>query len=179
MKKLSVKAMTISSVFVSIAFVLSFIKIFSMPLGGSVTLCSMLFICLIGYMYGPKAGLISAFVYGLLQFIQKPEMYSPVQIIVDYALAFTALGLSGFVKVNKFRLQISYIVAITGRFVFSALSGYIFFREYTPEGWNPLYYTLCYNAGYIYAEGLITLIIISIPAVRLGIERIISSSQTE
>lgn len=178
-RKFTIKELTVCGVFLCIAFVLSFLKIFSMPLGGSVTLCSMLFITLIGYMYGPKAGLWTAFSYGILQFIQKPEMYTPLQVIIDYGFAFTALGLSGYFRGKKLSLQLGYLIAITGRFIFSAFSGYVFFSTYTPDGWNPIAYSICYNAYYIYAEGIISLVIISIPAVRRLIDRIIEESSTD
>ncbi len=176
MKNLSIKGLTGWGVSIAIAFVLSFIKLFSMPLGGSVTLCSMLFVCIIGYMYGPKAGLIAAFAYGVLQFVQKPEIYTPLQVIIDYVCAFTALGLSGFLKDKKFGLQLGYLLGVTGRFIFATISGFVFFGEYAPEGWNPIWYSACYNGGYIYVEAIITLIILCIPAVKTGIDKVVDMS---
>ena len=177
MNKLSVRGLTVCGVFVAVAFVLSFLRLFSLPLGGSVTLCSMLFVCIIGYMYGPKYGLIAAFTYGILQFVQNPEIYSIPQVTVDYFLAFTALGLSGFVNTKRLRLQLGYLLGITGRFFFATLSGYVFWGSYTPDGWNPLVYSVCYNGAYIYAEGIITLIILSIPAVKSLIDNIAAMSE--
>lgn len=176
MKKTSIKALAVCGVSIAVAFVLSFIKFLNLPFGGTITLCSMLFVCIIGYMFGPKYGLIGAFAYGILQFVQDPYFVTPIQVIVDYVLAFTALGLSGFVKSGKFRLQLGYLLGITGRFLFATLSGYVFFAEYAPEGWNPLLYSVAYNGAYIYAEGIITLVIISIPAVKKAIDRIAQMS---
>lgn len=176
MKKLSVKGLAICGICIAVAFVLSFIKFLSLPFGGSITLCSMLFVCIIGYMYGPKYGLISAFAYGLLQFIQDPYIVTPVQVIIDYFLAFTALGLSGFIKTGKYRLQIGYLLGITGRFICAVISGVVFFGEYAPEGWNVLVYSMAYNGLVIYVEGIITIIILCIPAVKNGIDRIVSMS---
>lgn len=179
MKKLSVKGLAVCGVCIAVAFVLSFIKLLHLPFGGSITLCSMLFVCIIGYMYGPKYGLISAFAYGILQFIQDPYIVTPIQVIIDYFLAFTALGLSGFVKNSKFGLQLGYLLGITGRFLFAVLSGVVFFAEYAPEGWNPLVYSMAYNGLVIYAEGIITLIILCIPAVKKGIDRVVEISIAE
>lgn len=176
MKKLSVKGLAVCGVCIAVAFVLSFIKLLSLPFGGTITLCSMLFVCIIGYMYGPKYSLVAAFVYGLLQFVQDPYIVTPFQVAVDYFFAFTALGLSGFVTKGKFRLQLGYLLGITGRFIFATLSGVIFFAEYAPEGWNPFLYSVCYNGLYIYVEGIITVIILSIPAVKKGIDRIVTAS---
>ena len=168
----SVKGLAVCGVCIALAFVLSFIKLFSAPLGGSVTLCSMFFICVIGYFYGWKYSLSAAFAYGLLQFIQKPEILSISQVLIDYFFAFTALGLSGFFKKNKYALYIGYLAGVTGRFIFASLSGYVFYAEYAPEGWNPLLYSICYNGAYIYVEAAITLIILAVPAVRHAIDRV-------
>lgn len=157
---------------IALAFVLSYVKLFSAPLGGSVTLCSMFFICIIGYFLGWKYSLSAALAYGILQFVQKPEILTPLQVIIDYGCAFTALGLSGFFKNTKSGLYTGYIAAVTGRFLFSTLSGYIFYAEYAPEGWNALLYSACYNVAYIYIEAAITLAILLIPAVRHAIDRV-------
>ena len=171
-RSFSVKGLAVCGVCIAVAFILSYVKLFHMPLGGSVTLCSMFFVCVTGYMYGWKYSLPAAFAYSLLQFVQEPEIYTPIQVIVDYFLAFTALGLSGFFQKGKWSLYAGYIVGITGRFVFSTLSGYVFYAEYAPEGWNPLWYSICYNGAYTYAEAAITLAILAIPAVRKAIDRV-------
>ena len=126
----------------------------------------MLFIVLIGYWYGPKAGLMTGFAYGLLQFIIEPVFYTIPQLIVDYPLAFGALGLSGFFSNRKHGLQLGYIAGILGRLVFAWLSGVIFFASYASSyNMSAPVYSLVYNGSYIFAEGIITLIIISIPSV--------------
>lgn len=157
---------------IALATVTSYIKVWEMPMGGSVTLLSMLFICLIGYWFGPKYGLITGAAYGILQFIIDPYMLSVPQVLFDYPLAFGALGLSGFFSNKKYGLQIGYIVGVLGRFVFSTLSGVIFFASYAPEGMNPWVYSILYQGTYLGAEGIITLIIISIPPVAKGLERV-------
>ena len=57
-KKIDVKALTISSLLIAIAVVLSNIKIFTMPQGGSVTLLSLLPIAVITYLYGTKRSVL-------------------------------------------------------------------------------------------------------------------------
>ena len=171
-RSFSTRGLAVCGVCIALAFVLSFVRLFSAPLGGSVTLCSMFFICIIGYLYGWKYSLTAALAYGLLQFIQKPEIYAPAQVVIDYFCAFTALGLSGFFRNRKTGLYIGYIAGVTGRFIFSSISGYVFFAEYAPEGWNPLIYSICYNGSYLYIEAAITLLILVIPAVEHAVERI-------
>lgn len=150
---------------IALAMVTSYIKVWEMPMGGSVTLLSMLFICLIGYWFGPRYGLITGIAYGILQFVVDPYMVSLPQVLFDYPLAFGALGLSGFFSDKKYGLQIGYVAGVLGRFVFSTLSGVIFFASYAPEGMNPWVYSSLYQGTYLGAEGIVTLIILSIPPV--------------
>ena len=76
-----------------------------------------------------------------------------------------------FYKSNHALLK-GYIIAVIGRYVFAVLSGFIFFAEYAWAGWSPLAYSLVYNGIYIGAEAILTIIIISIPAVKKGFERV-------
>ena len=86
------KKLVFSAMGIALAMVTSYIKVWEMPMGGSITLMSMLFICLIGYWFGPKYGLLAGAAYGLLQFIVDPYMLTNPQEILDYPLAFGALG---------------------------------------------------------------------------------------
>lgn len=172
-KKFSTRQLVFSSVAMALAIVTSMLKIFELPLGGSVTLFSMLFIVLIGYWYGPKAGLMTGFAYGLLQFVLDPVFYSIPQMIVDYPLAFGALGLSGFFSEKKYGLFLGYITGILGRFVFAFLSGLLFFAAYAEgSGMSAPLYSFCYNGSYIAVEGILTLLILCIPPVKNGLNYI-------
>lgn len=159
------KKLVYSALGIALALVTSYIKLWEMPMGGSVTLLSMLFICLIGYWYGLKYGLIAGIAFGLLQFVIDPYMISVPQVILDYPLAFGALGLSGLFCDKRFGLQIGYVLGVIGRFVCSTLSGVIFFADYAPEGINPWVYSIAYQGSYLGVELLLTLIVISIPPV--------------
>ena len=66
---LSIKQLVISAVCVALATVLSMLKIYEFPFGGSITAFSMLFICIPGIIYGLPIGLLSGLVYGIVQFI--------------------------------------------------------------------------------------------------------------
>lgn len=162
-----------SSVSIALAFVLSFVKIIDMPLGGAVTLCSMLFVCLPGCLFGIKMGLCASVAYGILQFVFGGYMISIPQVICDYLLAFGSLGLSGLFYSKKYGLQLGYLAGILGRFFFSFLSGVIFFGMYAADyGMNAYAYSFLYNGAYIGLEGIITLVLISIPPVNKGLNYI-------
>lgn len=176
--RFSTKQLVFSAIAMALALVTSMIKLFSLPLGGSVTLMSMLFIVLIGYWYGPKAGIMTGFAYGLLQFVIEPVFYTVPQLITDYPLAFGALGLAGFFRNKKYGLQIGYVVALLGRLFFAWLSGVVFFASYADgTGMNVPVYSLVYNGSYIFAEGIITVIIISVPAVNKVLNHIKALAQ--
>lgn len=177
-KILTTKQLVYSAVAIALAIVCSMIKFSSLPMGGSITLFSMLFIVLIGYWYGPSVGIMTAVAYGLLQFVLEPIFYTLPQMLIDYPLAFGALGLSGFFHKKKFGLQIGYIVGVIGRYVFAVISGYVFFGAYAPEGTPAIVYSLTYNATYIVPEAIVTLILISIPAVSKALSIVKSRSTT-
>ena len=166
------KQLVFSSAAVALATVCSMIKLFEMPMGGSVTMMSMLFIVLIAYWYGPYVGIMTATAYGLVQFVLEPIFYTIPQMLLDYPLAFGALGVAGFFHKNKYGLQVGYIAAVIGRFFFAVLSGYIFFASYAPEGMHPLIYSIAYQASYLIPEMIVTLVIISIPNVAKALSRV-------
>lgn len=165
-KRITTRQIMFSAMAMALATVTSMIKLFDAPMGGSVTLCSMLFIVLIGYWYGPNVGILTGVAYGMLQLIIDPYILSLPQMIVDYPLAFGALGMSGFFANSKNGLQKGYLLGIFGRWIFAFLSGYIFFAYYAWDGWNPAAYSAVYNLSYIGIEGVITLILISLPPVK-------------
>ena len=165
-KKVSAKQLAFAAVALALATVCSNIRLFRLPMGGAVTLFSMLIVTLIGYWYGSAVGLMAAVAYGLLQMIFDTYVVSLPQVLLDYPLAFGALGLSGFFSEKKNGLIIGYLVGITGRFLFSVLSGVVFFGMYAPEGMSPLAYSAAYNGSLIYGEGILTILILMIPAVK-------------
>ena len=171
-KHLSARQLAFCGMSVALATVTAFIKVFSFPTGGSITLLSMFFVCFIGYLYGARIGILSAVAYGILQLVIEPKIYFPMQILIDYVLAFGALGISGFFSKKKWGIVIGYLAGIFGRFVFSAISGAVFFGEYAWEGWNPVAYSIVYNAIYIFAEGAITVLILLVPTVRTQLQRV-------
>ena len=157
---------TTTALMVALAMILDQIKLFSMPQGGSVTLFSILPIVVCGYLLGTRRGVMAGFCVGLINLIFGPYVIHPVQLLLDYPVAFGALGLSGLTANMKNGLTKGYIVGIIGRYICAVLSGVIFFGEYAPEGFNAWTWSLWYNLTYLAAEGVITLIVINIPAVK-------------
>lgn len=160
------KRLIFSAVAMALAYVTSFIKLIDMPMGGSVTLLSMFFICLAGYWYGLGAGLLTAIAYGCLQLVTGPYIISIPQLLTDYIFAFGALGLSGIFSEKKHGLILGYLTGVTGRFVFTFLSGMIFFGSYAAD-YNMVapVYSFLYNGAYLGLEALITVAVVMVPPV--------------
>lgn len=174
--KINSKKLAFAGISLALAFITSYIK-FEMPMGGSVTLFSMFFICFIGYLYGVNIAFITAFAYSLLQFIQSGGSYflTPFQTCCDYFFAFTALGLAGFMYKKKNGLVTGYILACLVRGLFHTIGGYLYWMDYMPD-WFPTsltsVYSIVYNYSYILTEMVITLIVINIPPVKKALYRI-------
>ena len=170
--KLTVKQLAFCALAIALGTVLSNIKVFHFPTGGSITLLSMLMIALPGYWFGLGAGIMTGVAYGILQLLIDPYVLYPMQLVVDYILAFGALGLSGLFVNAKNGLIKGYLAGVVGRYVFAVISGWIFFGAYAWEGWDPLPYSLAYNAIYIFAEAAITVAILCIPPVKDALARV-------
>lgn len=171
-RKTTTKQLVFSSAAIALAMVASMIKLFEMPMGGSVTLLSMLFLVLIGYWYGPYAGIMASAACGLLQFAMEPIFCTLPQMLTDYPLAFGALGLSGFFRKQKHGLVKGYIAGVLGRYFFSFLSGILFFAAYAPDTMAAPIYSLVYNGSFLGAEAVITLAVISLPPVANGLAQV-------
>lgn len=171
-QKLQTRQLVFCSSAMALAMITSFIKIATLPYGGSVTLFSMMFICLIGYIYGARTGVMTGAAYGILRFIIKSNIYAPFQVLIDYPLAFGVLGLSGLFSGKKHGLVAGYAAGVTCRYLCHVVSGYIFFSSYTPEGMNPMIYTLGYNATYILPEMILTIVVLQFPSVVRAIRQV-------
>jgi len=172
-KRMQTKALVFSATAIALAMITSFLKLFEAPMGGSVTLFSMLFICCIGYWYGLKTGIMAGLAYGLLQLISDPYIISLPQMITDYPLAFGALGLSGLFRNQRYGLMKGYLAGVLGRYFFAFLSGLIFFGSYAEgSGMSAPVYSLAYNGSYLGCEAAVTLVVLAIPAVQKAFARV-------
>ena len=177
--KMNIHSMTTISLAISLAFLLSFITPFSMPQGGSVTFMSMFVVSLIGFWFGPAIGITAGLSYGLLQTIQGVWIIHPIQFLLDYPIAFSMLGLSGFFRNMKFGMQIGFVVAATGRFIISTIAGFYWLQGTYDNFIATLISSAIYNSLYIFPEIIGTLIIISIPSVLGAINKLTDSVKKE
>lgn len=161
--KTNLRALTETAVLVAIAFVLSFFK-FELwwPNGGSVTPVSMLFILVIGIRRGPVWGVGGALAYSLLQMLQGGISQPPTQtafdyvlvILLDYVIAFTVLGLSGFFSKKKNGILYAGPVCLFLRFLCHFVSGIIVWSSWVRDD---VLFSLSYNGSYMGVELLLTM----------------------
>ena len=168
--KITTRMLVQGALCIALAFVLSYIKLFSMPMGGSITLFSMLPIFVFAWMYGPAAGLLAGFAYSLLQVVQGAYVVHPVQFVLDYFLSFTVLGLAGF-----FPKSLALGAGVGGfcRMLCGVLSGAIFFADSAAAGYaNAWAYSFMYNFTTIGVDTILCVIAALIPAVSKAAVRI-------
>jgi thiamine transporter len=162
------KILAYGAIAIAASFVLSYIRLFRFPNGGSVTVASMLPLFIFAYIAGPRAGMMAGMCLGMLQFIQDAYFVHWTQFLLDYPIAFALLGLAGLCGKNIF---VGAFLGSFGRFICHFLSGVVFFAEYAGEQ-NVFLYSLIYNGSYILPDMIICLAILAIPSVRSAITQL-------
>ena len=155
---------------ITLAFVLSYFKLFSLPFGGTITLVSMLPVFAYAAYFGPVYGFTAAFAFSLLQVIQGAYIVHPVQFVLDYFVAFTCLGIASFFPKN---LPLGSAVAGLSRMLASTVSGAIFFKDagFSYGFANPWVYSLIYNGLTIGVDTLLCVAVAALPPVKRLFER--------
>lgn len=165
----STKMLALGAVCMALSNVLSMIKLFDMPQGGSVTPASMLPLMLFAYVYGVGPGMTVGAVYGVMQFMIEPYFLSVPQMLLDYPIAFAMVGLAGLFSKNENRalgLSLGVVLGSLGRFVAAVLSGVVFFAEYAGDQ-NPWVYSIGYNGAYMLPECIICVVLALAVGLRL------------
>ncbi|MCH5303298.1 MAG: energy-coupled thiamine transporter ThiT [Ruminococcus sp.] len=168
MKKKRVLMLTETAILIALATVLSMVKLFDLPYGGSITAFSMVPIMVVAFRYGTKWGLLAGFVNSLIQLLLGANNLSyatspaaAVAIIMfDYVLAFSFIGLAGvFSKVIKDK-PISAVAGATLvcaiRYISHVISGCTVWAGISIPTTAALLYSLSYNATYMIPETIIS-----------------------
>jgi probable proton-coupled thiamine transporter yuaJ len=150
-----------AGVAIAIAQVLSFITLFHMPQGGSIKAASLVPLMIFAYRWGGTRGIWAGVVYGVLHFLLgfKSSIHY-LSIILDYLVAYGAIGVCGYFKDNMTGLVSGSIVAIALRWFTSVTSGAVVFASYAPQGQNPWIYSMIYNASYMVPDGILNIIVL-------------------
>ena len=165
-----------SAIFIALATILSFLPVYEMPFGGSVTLASMLPILFIGLKFGYKWGICSSVLYAFIQLAQalvKGNVFIycvtagavVICVLFDYLVPFSILGFSAFAKgkntkkINILKVCITFGILILIRFLCHFITGVVIWKQWAPEGMGPALYSFVYNGQYMLPELIITLVI--------------------
>jgi len=158
------------AIMVGLATALSFVKIIEMPWGGSVTVLSMLPICLLSIKRGVRWGAGAAFVYSVIQLILDIKYLSYANtflvaaaiLMFDYIVPFTGLGLAGLFRKNGFEGQMLGVVsAVLFRFLCHFFTGIVIWGQWREGMWLDVpawVYSLAYNSAYMLPETVFTAI---------------------
>jgi len=176
-KRLSTNLSTLTecAIMLALSFALSYAKLFEMPMGGSVTVASMLPVMLISIKYGIGTGLATCFTYSLTQLLQAlasanvfPYCETPgtlvLCILFDYVVPFTLLGLAGLfhkIKLTK-NTELNVYIGITSvvllRFVCHFITGVAIWGQWAPDGMGKYLYSFLYNGGFLSLDFLICIV---------------------
>jgi len=161
MKKMSTRMLVEAGIMIALAQILSYVKIYQAPFGGSVTAGSMLPIIIYAIRWGTKPGMLVGLVFGFLQFLLGTNFsYHPLVIFLDYIFAFGALGFAGLFRKNIYTIIASIFIAMIGRFTFHFISGVVFWYIYAPEGMNIYLYSFVYNGSFMLPEFIISTVLV-------------------
>ena len=134
------KSIVYAAICIALSFGLSYIKLFPMPAGGSVTFVSLLPLAVYSYMFGVRKGVLAGFIYGILQAVQDPWIIHPAQFLLDYLIAFSFIGFAGLFKdigLFKEKQLLNFVLgcfsAAFFRYLSSALAGTFAFHSWMPS----------------------------------------------
>ena len=170
--KWDTRKLTYGAVCIALSFILSYIRLWKMPNGGSITAASMLPMLAYGYMAGPMWGLIAGIAYAVLQFLQESYFLSLPQFLFDYIFPFIAISaLSGVFKTKnkKVDLYLGFSLAILARYLCHVFAGIVFWAEYAP--YNPILYSFAYNS-FVFIDAIPCFILISFPKIQALFKRL-------
>ena len=171
MRNKRVIAMVECAIMIALATVLSVLKIVDMPVGGSVTLASMLPIVIVAYRHGIGYGMASGLVASLLQLLLGFENFSYVTgwssvialAIFDYLLAYVFFGLGSIFRRVIKRPALAILAGISLgnviRYICHVISGATIWAGLPIPDAASLSYSLSYNAVYMIPELIISALI--------------------
>ena len=163
--KITLRALCEGAIFVALAQVLGYIKLFELPQGGSVGIGMLpIFIYCARWGFGP--GMLASFAYSVLQLLlDGAYAWGWQSILGDYILAFTVLGFAGLFHKQKYGFFIGSAVGSAARFIVHYLTGVLVWGEYMPETFfgmtmtTPWFYSALYNGSYMALDLVMCLLV--------------------
>ena len=164
-KNLTLRALTEGAIFVALAQILSYLKLFELPQGGSITVAMLpIFLYCARWGFGP--GILASFVYSVLQLLlDGAYAWGWQSMLGDYIVAFTALGFAGLFHKQHYGFFTGTVVGSLARFLVPYLVGVCVWGEYMPESFfgmtmtTPWFYSFLYNGSYMLVDMVICLVV--------------------
>lgn len=182
-----IHVLTESAIMIALATVLSMLKVWEAPYGGSVTVLSMTPIIILSMRRGVKAGLFAGFAHSLIQLLLglNNVSYIPtptgmlICVLTDYILPFTLLGLGGIFRNVQFSgndtlnlflaTALGALLVCALRFACHVISGAVIWYALDLEWYadnpdhivfryGPWMFSMIYNGGYMLPETITTVI---------------------
>ncbi len=163
--RFTLRALTEGAVFVALAQIISYLKLFELPQGGSITVAMLpIFLYCARWGFGP--GMLASFVYSLLQlFLDGAYAWGWQSMLGDYIVAFTVLGLAGLFHGQQYGFFVGIVVGSLARFLVHYVVGATVWAEYMPETFfgltmhSPWFYSMLYNGSYMLIDMFLCLVI--------------------
>lgn len=155
-KQWDIRVLAEIGVAAALGLILGMLRLYRGPQGGSITL-QMVPIFVVSFRHGVGPGAWAGTTMGILKLLLGAQIVHPLQLVMDYILPFALLGLAGLFGR---RPALGVAVGSGARYVVHVLAGAIFWAAYAPEGMNPWFYSITYNAGYLIPSAVLSGIVI-------------------
>ena len=168
MKKKSRVALRVlceGALMVALAQILSYLKLWELPQGGSVTIGMFpIFLFCIRWGFGP--GMLASVVFSVLQLVlDGAYAYSWQSMLGDYIVAFSVLGVAGLFARMKGGFFLGSIAGCVARFLVHWIVGATFWAESMPDRFfgmtmtSPWFYSALYNGCFMLLDLVMILVI--------------------
>ena len=170
MRNNKIRMLCEGAVFLALAQILSYIKLYEFPNGGSIDCCAMLPIVLFAVRWGAGWGTLVGFVYGLLQyFLGNGIAIDWTSMIADYLIAYLLLGLgAGLFHGRKYGVYLGAVCGGVLRFLAHYVVGAVIWGKYMPESFfgmtmtSPWFYSFLYNVSYMLPDIILVVILFAV-----------------
>ena len=170
MRNQKIRMLCEAAVFLALAQILSYIKLYEFPNGGSIDCAAMLPVILFAVRWGLGWGTLVGFVYGLMQyFLGNGIAIDWTTMIADYLIAYLLLGLgAGLFHRRKYGVYFGAVCGGVLRFLAHYVVGAVIWGKYMPDTFfnmtmtSPWFYSLLYNGSYMLPDIILVLVLFAL-----------------
>ena len=153
MNRRRVLALCEGALMVALSIALSYVEIDIGAQGGDVGF-TIIPIIIFALRWGTLPGIAVGAVFGALKFFLGGYAFNWASILLDYAVAYGAVGLAGLVKTFKMKESaysdvLAAFIGGAARFIVHFISGITVYAEFAPAGQHLWVYSLLYNGAYM------------------------------